>query len=285
MPFIPFDADEDEISDLEVLRDGIPVSLRPALFTWMLRQLNDGRMGSTSPQWLNFIQSSLRIDLGYDPASSPLARDLLERIETMGTKWVLRVVDLLLSAQEFSHFSSMPHDFTDLQAHLELNGSVFKIGHDETTYRLTRRLPDGTADLARESIGVGGVSGTYLAKAWNLAYQLQPDPSAAMTEAIRAVEAACIPVVLPRDGAATLHKCIKTMRDQGDWELILTTSDGYPSHSKTLDLMLETLAKAQSDRHVGQAPTERQAQAHVQLASTLVSWFASGAVVKSSSRA
>lgn len=285
MPFIPFDASDEEISSLNVLRDGIPASLRPALLTWLYHQLRDSSYNSTSTYLLNFVQSSLDLDFGYDPGSTPLARDLVERIEALGTQVILRVVDLLLSEEDYSGSRPGPDDLTELQMHFELNRSLFEVSHAQGKYRLRRRIPDGTAQLAKEVIGVGGMAGKYLAKAWNLAYHLQPDPSAAMAEAIRAVEAACIPVVLPRDGAATLHKCIKTMRDQGDWELILTTSDGYPSHSKTLDLMLETLAKAQSDRHVGQAPTERQAQAHVQLASTLVSWFASGAVVKSNSRA
>lgn len=45
--------------------------------------------------------------------------------------------------------------------------------------------------------------------------------------------------------------------------------------------MLETLAMAQRDRHAsGIAPSLAQADAHVQLAATLVAWFSSGAVLK-----
>ena len=61
---------------------------------------------------------------------------------------------------------------------------------------------------------------------------------------------------------------------------MFASSDGYPNHLEVLIGMMETLAKAQSDRHSGNKPTPLEAQAHAQLGATLVHWFASGSVIR-----
>lgn len=57
----------------------------------------------------------------------------------------------------------------------------------------------------------GNASG-HLGKAWAAAFDQEPNPSTAYSEAIKAVEAAAIPVVLPNDPLATLGKVVGELR-------------------------------------------------------------------------
>jgi hypothetical protein len=175
-----------------------------------------------------------------------------------------------------------PEEIQLLGYYLDLNRSAVEVyaSDDGQSFRLRTRLPEGVEELAQEAVDLRLDSGVHLSNAWHAAFDLEPNESYAMTEAIRAVEAACRAVVLPKDKKATLNKCVQTMRSQGGWTLVLDDSDGFPDQLQVLIGMLETLAKAQPDRHSGSKPSVIQAQAHVQLASTLVHWFASGAVIR-----
>ncbi|MCS5732314.1 hypothetical protein [Herbiconiux daphne] len=157
--------------------------------------------------------------------------------------------------------------------------------NDEGDHRLRRRLPEGVEEIAQEAADDSGKAGRLLSEAWRAAYALEPNPGEAMQLATRAVEAAAAPVVIPKSLRQRIGMIADTLQNQAGWELILWRDDsGFPDHQQMLVTMLRTLQKAQTDRHGdGAAPTPEEAQAHVQLASTLVAWFAAGAVRKRSS--
>lgn len=143
----------------------------------------------------------------------------------------------------------------------------------------------GVEETAQASINSANeIAGRHLLKAWNEAQSLRPDTSAVMTEAIRAVEGAAGPVVIPRDPRPNLSKIVSALRDNEAWTLILSTrDDGHPDQRLVLIGMIETLAFAEQHRHSGDDPSDLQAIAHVQLASVIVAWFSTGTVVKTDS--
>jgi hypothetical protein len=63
-------------------------------------------------------------------------------------------------------------------------------------------------------------------KARNRLAGRNPDESTAYREAIRAVEAAAKPVIIPKNDKATLGQMIAALRDNGDkWATTIGTSD------------------------------------------------------------
>lgn len=122
----------------------------------------------------------------------------------------------------------------------------------------------------------------------NAAPGASPHVYASICEAIKAVEAACMPLVIPgATGArATLGIVIRTLHDDPQqWRLAICAS-GQPAEISPLLTMLRLLWQGQTDRHGGSAPTipvtPEAAQAALHLAVTLVQWFQSGGVQQTS---
>ncbi|MFG1820825.1 hypothetical protein ACGFIF_44215 [Kribbella sp. NPDC049174] len=121
----------------------------------------------------------------------------------------------------------------------------------------------------------------HLAASWEAAYGRRPDPDKAYAEAVKAVEAAACPRVLPASATATLG----TVRDHlraatAKWELVLPGKDGTPGDITPVVAMMTALWDGQRSRHAG-TPTARrqdQAEAAIHLAATLVQWLSNGAV-------
>jgi hypothetical protein len=147
---------------------------------------------------------------------------------------------------------------------------------------LERRVSESlTALTDRVARASGGSAGNHLRGAWQAAWGLHPDPSKALGEAIKAVECAAIPVVLPRDPGATLGKVIGELRStSARWVMPMESTKRDPIQS--LVGMLELLWHGQSDRHGGVdltvAVTQEQAEAALPVAVALVDLFQSRAV-------
>jgi hypothetical protein len=130
-----------------------------------------------------------------------------------------------------------------------------------------------------------GRAGRHLASAWHDVYKRDPAASEGYREAVRVVEVAAIPIVIPNDSGATLEKVIPALRNASNkWRIVLTPSGSDPV--ETVAHMCELLWKSQWDRHgvsdesVPLNVSLPEAQAAVHLASTLVQWFTSGAVMR-----
>ncbi len=118
-------------------------------------------------------------------------------------------------------------------------------------------------------------------EAWAAVYGRHPDPAKAYDEAVRAVEAAAIPILLPKGMKVTLGTVLAHLRDAGGkWALAIDgTNDGDVA---PLTAMIQLLWKGHVARHAG-GPSYRpqrqdEAEMAVHLATTLVQWFTSGAV-------
>lgn len=279
-PWIPFDATDDEIENLHVVREGVPETLRPPLTAWIAERISGG-YGKVNVDLVHAIQSSLRVSLGVGAFDGPSIVWVVDAMEQQGDSYLIRVVDFLVSIQRMPDgWGNEVPEVTSLKFYLDANGSAYEVHMKDQEYRLRRRVLGGIEELVQQAIDLGDVAGKHLSNAWHAAFGLEANETHAMTEAIRAVEAAARPVLSPKDKKATLGKMTGVLRDQRGWGLVLQTSDGFPNQAEVIIGMLETLAKAQQDRHAGKPPTTLEAQAHVQLAATLVFWFSSEAVVQ-----
>ncbi|WP_433630019.1 hypothetical protein [Nocardia sp. CA-120079] len=151
------------------------------------------------------------------------------------------------------------------------------------------RRQDPTVTAAVRQAGESAVAAnrnaaaTHLQVAWDAAYRLHPDPSTAYREAILAVEAAAIPVVVPTQAGATLGHVLGQLRNQGHlYALAILDKSGISIPVTAVVLMIGLLWEGHTDRHEGVKPappiTPEAAQMAATLAVALVQLFTTGAI-------
>ncbi len=122
-----------------------------------------------------------------------------------------------------------------------------------------------------------------LIKAWGALYSVESDPGASYGHAVRAVEAAAIPIFLP----AAMNPSLGTVRDhlhqaRSKYELVIADKINSPGSIEVIVEMVGTLWFGHRDRHEG-GPTSAaispaSAEAALSIATTLVHLFSIGAV-------
>ena len=167
----------------------------------------------------------------------------------------------------------------ELEEILIRSGSAWMVGRDpDGRYCLEKRVDPTVEEAARREMKQQSNAAEYLQSAWNYVYGRNPNPSTAYHDAVRAVEAAARPVVTPRDNRATLGKMISALQDKPQkWDTVIGDVD-------TVQKMMETIWKSQSDRHGTDDATkprnvsQAEAEAAVQMGVTLVQLFRTEAI-------
>lgn len=154
-------------------------------------------------------------------------------------------------------------------------------------YRLERRTVPAAAASARTQMSRPGNASEHLDKAWSAAFGREPNPGTAYSEAVKAVEAAAIPLVLPNDQLATLGKIAGELRANPQKYTAVFARGASPAKGTTLSplevviALVDLLQKNQTDRHAAADPepavpvTQAQAELAVNMAVTLVHTFRS----------
>ena len=275
--------DTEAEAEYDALHDGVPPWLRQSLLDWVLQEVCD-RPGYFNLDDVKWLERRLQLQLDWVATGGP--SDLNQRLKT-DDEFLLDVVDALLG--RMSHKPTRAPDPAALSLMIMLHeaGSTWTIEVDEDNgyvLRLVRRVDESVVADARQAMERGTRAGQHLARAWNATFGRSPNASEAYREAVKAVEAAARPVVIPADPLATLGKVIAAMRDAPPkWHVLLDSPSGA-DHVETVIQMCETLWRGQSDRHgtdEANAPlnvTDKQAEAAVHLAVLLVQWFETGVI-------
>jgi hypothetical protein len=116
-----------------------------------------------------------------------------------------------------------------------------------------------------------------LAVAWSEAYGLHPDASDAWDHAIKAVEAALKPIVVPNNASATLGHIVGEIRANPLCVTFALADNGLNQQTQPADTLIGMLRLVwpNPDRHQGpnhRTPDLQEARGIVQLAVTLVQW-------------
>jgi hypothetical protein len=127
-------------------------------------------------------------------------------------------------------------------------------------------------------------AGTLIAEAWRHVYGLHPNPSIGYREAVRAVEVAACPAIIPDDTGATLGKAIAALRNAPPGKYVTVFTEGGARPLEAVQKLMELVWKNQFDRHgtadesVPLTVSQGEAEAALHAAITLVQWFQRGFV-------
>jgi len=138
------------------------------------------------------------------------------------------IVYVSLSKDETYGQFRNPEAAEDLEEVLLVCGSEWRVGFREGLHGLESRVSAGLQEAVDAVVSQGSSAGDLLAESWHSAFGKSPDAEDAYEKAIKAVEAAAIPVVEPNNKSGTLGTVISVIRNQKDWSLELVDKKGGP---------------------------------------------------------
>ncbi|QUR68152.1 hypothetical protein [Mycobacterium spongiae] len=284
--WLPLGIEGDEAVTFTAPWTEIPDWFQESLWKWiagiLLRRNSYGGEGSFDAPRIRQAERVLHVTLphleDHNVNSGPGA--LRERYDQLGPAALLAFVDFLMS--------DLPvrHAYLDILEQILVEaGSGWRVSTRAGKSGLVKRLPAGVTD-ATAAIVQRGKGGKRLAEAWEAAFGINPNPSQAYRLAVKAVEAASAPVVIPKDPDPSMGKVIGRMLQGGQFRLphLREEPNGVTSHDVLL-YNLKQLWWGQHDRHDGLPEsslpddvTQDEAESAVLLAVTLVGWFETGKV-------
>jgi hypothetical protein len=278
----------------ESLAEGVPDHLEIPLRQWVFAIFEDDEHSAQRVA----LHLKLRVNSGrdeYSPAKflagGTSRKQLLDVIDTAlrfsapppGSAGNGRVYRFDTGTYEHPH--ARRNSVVDaLQDMLTLAGSAYRVNDARTgiELRVNPTVQQAvTSALATSRTPSSGSAADHLAQAWKSSYGRDPDPSKAYSEAIKAVESAAQAMIEPNNAKATLGSMLRVI---GNSPQRFGTAIS-PSSGEDITLvadMMRRLWQGQTSRHGSQSPTRletpQEAEMAVHLATTLVQWFASGAV-------
>lgn len=268
------------------LVDGVQPWMREDMKMWLARAITMTTVNGPAINKVLFRDYDRRAR-SVDPLANYLSRGRVQGVKIYlyaNDDNYIRFIDYLVWKRSSEQQSPQNDEvLRALNAILEAGGSRWKVGDRSGVPGLAVRVPEGVQRAADSAMATPGHAGDLLSRAWHAAFGVSPSPATAYTNAVLAVEAAAIPVVIPSDAGATLGKVFSVMRDQKNWGLDITKQHkDYPTQSVLLG-MIQMLWAGQG-RHAGQPDwtpnTQAEAEVAVMLAVPLVQWFGSGAIAR-----
>jgi hypothetical protein len=251
----------------EALHEGVPQHLRGPLEAWLADSTDDGLQRR--------VAARVRADLGrnYEPYQDFEDEQLLD------------AVDFVLSVGIKPKYGSGPRPkdlLVELRNLLVDGGSAYRVNDDGQG--LERRVDPTVAGAVRQAVRAAQATpaAAHLRAAWTAAYGLHPDPPAAYSQMIKAVEAAAQPLIEPANAKATLGTMIRVLENAPDRFQLCLAGPKDQAGAVVVTAMCRILWQGQTSRHGSSQPTRHETQAEaetaLQLAVALVSWFTTGAL-------
>lgn len=277
---------EDNIAEYDALHDGVPSWMSTVFWRWIQMGItisgpDDDSIYNRRAAYLDedlaeHMCQRLKISLPNIKRSARTALDGEIQLGAAMRALVKHPLPLQIADYLLAHDGHAPAE--ELDQLLERSKSRYAVGERNGKPGLVERVPLGVQVAADDVMARAGRAGVRLADAWENLYGLEPDPSAAYSQAIKAVEDAAVPVVSSTNNSATLGTVIKQMTDQKNWRLPMDREHSNAPSGDVLIGMMRMLWHGQHDRHGGQpsAPgnvSQEEAAVAVGLAVTLVSWF------------
>ena len=278
---------------------GVPDWLFGPLWTWLVERYPLRLSTKVGPRWngraiADYRGLAMAIRVSLDDSNQPNpsnAQGLQSRLYSLvfnDPAVLLDCVDYALHTGNFTggYLGDSVRAPTELDELLTRAGSIYRVQVDAAGHFLTRRVAPETQATADALLKGGDRPAEYLSRAWRAVYGRSPNPGEGYREAVRAVEAASIPIVSPTNDRATLGTIIRDMKAAPHkWRVALrhhTPTDQVQSVIGMLDLLWvgQTGRHADPDQTHPVDVTQEQAEAGLALALTLVAWFKNGTVTR-----
>jgi hypothetical protein len=244
--------------------EGVPDHIDVPIRQWLYEMLRTYDMATPVAVRLKLPSTILR---SRDPYTALAAFD-----DQTNPMLRLEIVDAALSCltqaaegTSWSHREAIVSYARQLDGILREGGSAFAVSEDCSG--LERRVDEtlhATYDKAVESgASAAQKAADHLRAAFSEAYGIKPDPSAAYSRAIKAVEAVANPRFLPNAPEPTLGK-VRSHLEQGGhkYEMVIADRTGAPANIDAVVAMVSLLWHGQRDRHEGgptSAPVTQEA--------------------------
>jgi hypothetical protein len=272
----------------EALTEGVPDHLRSPLVYWLKCQFLVTAIGrGESEEKALRIATRARVDLNNDGSRHSAEWEkytgaLIDVAGMAGSMVLLDIIDAALFDRVYQPTLPMT---ADQPGHPEQLDDILRDGNSVYRVRcpdyagLERRMDETVSAAVRRM--VDSAPGQHLKSSWDAAYALRPDASVAYAEAVKAVEAVLVPLVLPGEKRATLGGVLgkwKTTANQ--WELAIADGDANPASIDPLISLTSLLWHGHRDRHAGTPTavdvTPEAARMATHAAATIVQWTVEG---------
>lgn len=280
--WVPLGIDDEQYV---ALVEGIPDHMEVSFWQWVQKRMTQlvgadhyfDPYEAFNADLLREIERRCRIRAPYDGETISSGMQSLRQGCAGDPMAALRVADFLVRA--------VPSSGATLEQILAESSSAWSVGERAGGPGLVRRVPEGVQLAAEEAMRAPGHAGPRLAQAWQAVYGLDKNPTHAYAMAVKAVEDATIPLLVPKQTNANLGHVIGQLKKDANWSLPLTREHPDAPTSETIIRMLQGLWKGHHDRHGGdpnapQSVSQEEAEAAVMLAVPLVHWFASGVAAR-----
>jgi hypothetical protein len=148
----------------------------------------------------------------------------------------------------------LPNQPADLDSILREGGSAYRVSDDGTA--LERRVDSTITSLVRQTTSQSNSPSRHLEAAWRAAYGIKPDPTEAYEQAIKAIEAALVPIVLPNEKQGMLGGALGELSKQAnEWELSILNREARPAEITPFVEFIRLIYRGQRDRHAGTPTT------------------------------
>jgi hypothetical protein len=246
--------------------EGVPPHLAPELIRWLQGVFGYTISGGMGYKTMLSVVTRSRIAVPPVQTTPSHLMNAILNVCLNDDERFLDVVDAALYEQRWGKEGNV------VRKMLEVAGSAWTVSVDGAS--LHRRV-DPAAQVSMElATTPNDVASAELTEAWAKAYGRSPNASDAWDHSIKAVEAALIPVVVPKQDKPQLgHVLGQLDRNESQWKLGLTSQQGL-TPVQTLVGMLR-LVWPNPDRHPAgdrREPSLEEAQAVVHLAVTIVQW-------------
>ncbi|MEV1092197.1 hypothetical protein [Streptomyces microflavus] len=265
--------------------DGIPDHINVPIRDWLYDVLR--RFGMATPVAVRLKLPS-KILQSRDPAAEISVLD--DRMDPMLR---VEVIDATLGCLhqatqgDWKARQTVASHAQELEGILREGDSAFTVSEDSSglEHRIDEALHATYGKAVEAGASKAQSAADHLRAAFNEAHGLKPDPSAAYSRAIKAVEAVANPLFLPNEMEPTLGK-VRSHLDQGrnKYEMVIADRTGAPANIDAVVAMISLLWHGQRDRHEGgptTAPvTQEAAETAVHTAAVLVHWISTGSIRK-----
>lgn len=257
------------------LHEGVPDFLLASLLDWTLEHFLGSLPGKSITNERMILRLERRARCALAPRAKTDPQALVREFQDDGNL-LLDAVDLVLSQEDYSLGDYL---LNELESILEDAGSAYCVGTDEDgNFELQYRQSEELSELLDAEADQPGRATEHLRRAWSKCFRRDAEPNDACIEAVKAIEVAARPVIIPDDPTATLGRMCSAIRDKPEkWE----TDSEFDGSVETVLAMMDMVWKGHYRHGDESAPLEvslEAAEMTVQTAVLLVSWFRTGRI-------